>query len=332
MSKRGRIVGFFLAVLVLGSIVVLASRSRDPRYGGRALTAWLKDYSDAALDEVQRRSRCEEAIRAIGAKKAMPHLLKMAEAQDGPIRRWIIQKNERWNFRLLKLREAAMTQLLGIDGFEALGTNGAAAVPELTRLMQDTNHAFTALRCLVYVGEPAEIPICQALTNRSPQIRAFAASQLEGVTGDIGIYLARLEGPLTDADATVRFAAVQALGLQLEYPKEVIPLLVRAMGDSQQSVSGYAAKFLGELGTNGMAAFGALSNVVETGKVVHGEPRSAEPGVYCAGPSAANDDGVAAVGRCGSPCPRGVDPGRVWHTLRRTMMGVLKQGRDRLGP
>jgi HEAT repeat protein len=265
MSKRGRSVGFLLAALILGSIVALASRSRDPSYGGRTLTSWLKDYSDAALDEVQRRSRCEEAIRAIGAEKAVPHLLRMAEAQDGPIRSWIIQKNERWNFRPLKLREAGLTQQLGIAGFEALETNCAGAVPELARLMEDTNHAFTALRCLVGIGGPAETPVCQALTNRSPQLRAFAASQLAWVTEDIDIYFARLEGPLTDPDASVRFAAVQALGFQLGYPKEVIPLLVRAMGDSQQSVSGYAAKFLGELGTNGLTAFGALSNVVENG-------------------------------------------------------------------
>src|ERR1035437_5324187 len=135
MTKRGKMFCFFLAALILGSIVVLASRSRDPSYGGRTLTAWLQNYSDAALDKVQRRSRCEEAIRAIGAERSTPYLLRMAKAQDGPIRSWIIQKNERWNFRLLKLREAAMTQLLGIAGFEALGTNCAAAVPELTRLM-----------------------------------------------------------------------------------------------------------------------------------------------------------------------------------------------------
>src|SRR5207302_9211710 len=46
---------------------------------------------------------------------------------------------------------------------------------------------------------------------------------------------------------------------------EILPLLVKAMHDPQQSVSGYAAKFLGELGTNGVEAFCALSNVVQTG-------------------------------------------------------------------
>ena len=267
MSKRRKMVGFVLVALVLGLITVLASRSREPSYGGRTLGAWLKDYSDAALDEVQRRSRCEEAVRAIGPEESVPHLLMMARKEDGPIRSWIIRKNEKWNIRCLKLTDAPTAQQFGIAGFEILGTNCWKAVPQLTSLMQDTNHAFTALRCLVGIGAPAEMALCQALTNQSPEIRRFATSQLAEVTDDIGLYVARLEGPLNDPDATVRFAAVQALGLQTEYPEEVIPLLVKAMGDSQQSVSSYAAKFLGDFGTNGAAAFGALSNVVVSGNM-----------------------------------------------------------------
>jgi HEAT repeat protein len=265
MSKRRKILGFGLLALIVGIVAVLGSWSREPSYRGRTLTSWLQQCWDAPGNEVERRSEAEVAIRTIGAEKAMRHLVVMAETQDGPVRSWIIRKNGKWNIRFLKMREADLTQQLGIAGFEVLGTNCAAAVPQLTRLMEDTNHAFTALRCLVGIGEPAETPVCQALTNRSPEIRRFAASQLAWVTDDIDVYLARLGGPLNDPDTTVRFAAVQALGLQTEYPNEVIPLLVKAMHDPQQSVSGYAAKFLGEFGTNGVRAFGELSSVVENG-------------------------------------------------------------------
>jgi HEAT repeat protein len=214
---------------------------------------------------VQRRSEAEKALKAIGAPKAVPYLLEMAKASDGPIRTWLLRQNEKWKLRVLTVQEAVETQQLGIAGFEVLGTNCASAVPELTRLMQDTNHTFTALRCLVGIGKPAEVPVCQALTNQNPEIRRFAAEQLACVTDDIDVYLARLNGPMNDADGIVRFAAVQALGLQTQYPKEIIPLLVKMMADSQQSVSGYAAKFLGDLGINGIEAVEALSNVVENG-------------------------------------------------------------------
>jgi HEAT repeat protein len=265
MSKRCKIIGLVLAALIVGFIVVVASWSREPSYHGRTLTNWLKQFSDASLDEVQRQAEAEAAIRAIGVERAVPHLLRMAEAQDGPLRSWIIRKTEHRKIPLLSLREAEITQLYGIAGFEALGTNCVAAVPHLARLMEDTNHAFTALRCLVGIGEPAATPVCQALTNRSTDIRRFAASQLAWVTDDIDVFFARLNCPLSDPDATVRFAAVQVLGLQMQSPNEVIPLLVKAMQDPEQSVSGYAAKSLGDLGTNGIKAFDALRNVVMNG-------------------------------------------------------------------
>ena len=148
--------------------------------------------------------------------------------------------------------------------------NAAPAVDELTTMLDETNRgpgslAFIALRCLIYIGMPAEKSVCRALTNQSPEIRSFATAQVSWVTDDIELYLKRLERPLNDADAAVRFAAVQALGLQTKYPDEVLPPLVKAMHDPVQSVSGYAAKFLGELGTNGIKAFDALSNIVDTG-------------------------------------------------------------------
>jgi HEAT repeat protein len=265
MGKRGKLFALASTATMLVVVALLGTWSREPSYRGRPLTSWLEQYSDAALNEVQRRSEAGKAIQAIGAEKAQRRLLRMAEAQDSPFRRWVIEKTENRHLRRWWLREAAMTQLLGIAGFEALGTNCASAVPELTRLMQDTNHAFTALRCLVYIGTPAETPICQALTNPSPQIRSLAASQLSWVTDDIEVYLARLNGPLNDPDASVRFAAVQALGLQTAYPEEVLPLLLKATHDTQDSVAGYAIRFLGELGTNGTKALGPLTEFVEKG-------------------------------------------------------------------
>ena len=184
MSKRSRIVGFCLAALVLGSIVVLASRSRDPRYGGRTLTAWLKI---TRMRHWMKYSAGPGARRRFGRSGLEVHT---TPAEDGRGAGWSNSeldnpKKREVELPALEAQGTAMAQLLGIAGFEALGTNCAAAVPELARLMQDTNHTFTALRCLVDIGAPAETPICQALTNRSPQIRAFAASQLAWVTDDI---------------------------------------------------------------------------------------------------------------------------------------------------
>ena len=241
MSRRSKIVGLGLAALAMGLVVFLVSGLKEESYHGRTLTSWLQQYSDAPLDQMQSRAAAEEAVRTIGAERALRDLELLAETRDGPIRSWLMRKNEKWNLRVLKMRDAGNSQLLGIAGFEILGTNCAAAVPRLTRLMQDPNRAFTALRCLVVIGAPAELPVCQALTNPSPAIRAFATSQLSFVTDDIDVYLSRLAGPLSDPDGSVRFAAVQALGLQAQYPEESLPLLVKAIHDPQQSEIGRAS-------------------------------------------------------------------------------------------
>jgi hypothetical protein len=158
-----------------------------------------------------------------------------------------------------------MSQEFAIAGFEALGTNCASAVPQLARLIGDTNHAYTAVSCLVGIGKPAEGPVCQALTNPSPEVRGIAAWHLKRVTDDPEVYLARLNGPLNDPNARVRSAAVRALRSQAQHPEAVIPLLVKALRDADQNVSRYAAGLLGNLGTNGMKAFDALSEVAQSG-------------------------------------------------------------------
>jgi HEAT repeat protein len=265
MSKRSKIIGLVLAALILGVIVVVASRSREPSYRGRTLTSWLKECSGDLGSGGLPSSEAAVAIRVIGAERAMPHLLRMAHAQDGPIRGWIIRKNENWDIPCLRMREAWMAQKFAIAGFEALGTNCASAVPQLARLIGDTNHACTAVMCLAGIGRPSEAPVCQALTNPSPDVRCIAASQLARVTDDLEVYLARLIGPLNDPNARVRSAAVLALGSQAHHSDAVIPLLVKALQDPDQHVSQYATHLLGSLGTNGMKAFDALSDVAQSG-------------------------------------------------------------------
>jgi HEAT repeat protein len=265
MSKRSKIIGLVLAALILGVIVLVASWSREPSYDGRTLTSWLKESSAAPRGEAQPTSEAAVAIRAIGAGRVTPHLLRMAQAQDGPIRSWIIRKNEHWDIACLRMREAWMTQEFAIAGFEALGTNCASAVPQLVRLIGDTNHARTAVLCLAGIGKPAAGPVCQAFTNPSPEVRCIAASLLTRVTDDLEVYLARLSVPLNDPDPGVRSAAVLALASQAHHPDAVIPLLVKALQDPDQNVSRYAAGLLGRLGTNGVRAFEALSEVAQSG-------------------------------------------------------------------
>ena len=263
MSRRGKILGFGLLALIVGAMVILAWWRREPSYQGRTLTRWLRQVSDTPLSETQRLSQAQAAVRAIGAEAALPFLITLAEAEDEPIRSWIIRKNEKWKVHALPMRDAEDTQQLGIAGFEVLGTNCALAVPALTRLLDDTNHAFTAVRCLDHIGKPAEFAIWRSITNRDPQVRGWGIPALAGVTDDVDEYIARVKGSLNDPDGGVRGATLEANGIQNEVPDSAIPFLLAALENSDESVVTLAARLLADFGTNGLRAFNALSNVVE---------------------------------------------------------------------
>ena len=70
---------------------------------------------------------------------------------------------------------------------------------------------------------------------------------------------------LEDPDGSIRFAAVQGIGLQTQAPDLAIPLLLEALRDKQDAVASWAAKFLANFGTNALRAFPDLSNAVENG-------------------------------------------------------------------
>jgi len=135
--RKSTTVGF-LTVLAFGALIALI-RLNEPCYNGRTLTGWLQQYSDASMDETQRLAEARSAVLAIGAQKALPRILKLAETQDDPVSTWMTAKTEEFRIPFFHWRSTIDSQLMGFDGFEILGTNAAPAVPELTRLLEDNN-------------------------------------------------------------------------------------------------------------------------------------------------------------------------------------------------
>jgi HEAT repeat protein len=79
-------------------------------------------------------------------------------------------------------------------------------------------------------------------------------------------FIARVKGSLNDPDGAVRFAALQAVGIQTEVPDTAIPFLLAALEDNDEHVASLAAALLAGFGTNSLRAFNALSNAVEKGR------------------------------------------------------------------
>jgi HEAT repeat protein len=273
MSRRSKTTTLALAALVLGLIVVVASRTAEPRYRERTLSSWLHQCWQTSMDETQRLAQAQEAVRAIGARKALPTLLTRLKTRESPIRAWMIEKAEKHHIRFLHLNSATDCQLQGIAGFEVLGTHCAAAVPELVKLLEDHELAFVATRCLAEIGKPAEAALCQCLTNKDWQVRNWSVGALASATDDVEVYVNRIKPKLSDVEPSVRFATVQDLAAQAEAPDLAVPLLISALHDTEDSVASHAAEGLAGFGTNALSAWSALTNLVANGR--EGQSRAA---------------------------------------------------------
>ena len=179
---------FLLSGIVLIVAVALLS-AREPHHNGRSLQSWLQQCADTPLTETQRLAEAQAAVRAIGAPKALPELLKLSRTRDSRIRQWLVEKTEKFNGRFLRCHSATELQLRGIAGFEVLGTNAAPAVGELKRMLGEKEFAFVATRCLENIGKPAEAALCECLTNQDWHVRHLAASALAAVTDEVEVYV-----------------------------------------------------------------------------------------------------------------------------------------------
>jgi HEAT repeat protein len=258
MRRRGKVF-IFIAVGVVVASVLVAWGMREPRYQGRTLTS--------LLEQSPGKEESDSAIRAIGAEKALPYLLSMIQARDGRLRLWMVAHNENWKPHF-RFKSAEDIQVLGVTGFYVLGTNAAAAVPELTRMLDDTNHAFIAVQCLFCIGEPARKSLCQALTNSDWQVRRDSTRCLARTLKDTKVYMAQMNGCLNDSNSAVRLAAVWGIGAQTNNPDLAIPMLVAALNDKDENVSAKAAQMLGGFGTNSLRAVGVLTNLVQSGNPI----------------------------------------------------------------
>ena len=266
-----------VVMLAIGLLVFLLGR--EPHYSGRSLTSWLEQCNNTPLNETQKLLEAQNAIRAIGAKKALPTCLNLVAAADDPVSLWVIDKTEKYRDRFLRWKSAENYsyddwrrsrwhsaedfEQLGMAGFEVLGTNAAPAVGELEKLLGSQAHTRAAQYCLVYIGQPAEPVFCRALTNQDARIRQWAMDQLAGVTEDVVVYIARIQGALHDPSDAVRTEAVDDIGIQTSAPELAVPLLITALQDHSNAVRAHAARSLANFGTNALVTFLTLSNLVE---------------------------------------------------------------------
>jgi hypothetical protein len=218
MRKRWTIC--VLAVCALAGLIALLAfpTEREPEYGGRKLTEWLKLYLQSG-DRFTNRQEAAAAVRHIGTN-ALPCLLKWTDYEP-PRWRMILGTNApaaalksayfRSGYLWLLHRPAEDLNWLGRFGFEILGPQASPALPEVQRRMVDWAQPWRAsISMQIYTdiegsgGVPA---LVSALVSTNVTCRQLAAFCLGTLGTNAAPAASALRKALNDPDPTVgRFA------------------------------------------------------------------------------------------------------------------------------
>ncbi|HZM03686.1 MAG TPA: HEAT repeat domain-containing protein [Candidatus Saccharimonadales bacterium] len=155
MGKKCLLGLVILLVAVFGGKMWFATRSTEPAYGGRLLSAWLLDSQEHRQIGEQNRL----AILQIGTN-AIPELVWMAGVRDAPLEKKMASL-VRGLAIPIKLRTADDYHEMGTLEFYVLQSRGRTAVPDLVDLLKsnDPEVRGTAADCLGNIGPDARAAI-----------------------------------------------------------------------------------------------------------------------------------------------------------------------------
>lgn len=260
--QRARWIGIGLVVIAIVMTVTTLLRPRpEPVYRGRSVSSWLKQATEPAKRS-KRVIEARGAICAIGPDEAIPVLVKLAGTKqtDRTFNDWLIEFARSFNINVTSAYESSDPGVMAMTGFEALGTNAAAAVPELAKLVKQPEHAVIALQCLAMIGPPARDVLCDALKSNDAQTRTMALWNLSSATGVSEAFWTNVQPCVTDTDFAVRSTAIQVVGSQTHAPEKAVPLLMSVLHRDDTNDIANAVNQLANFGTNAAAAFETLSN------------------------------------------------------------------------
>jgi len=211
-----------LAGIIVAAVVVAVvwPREREPEYGGKRLSEWLAIYQSPEYNDKQ----AAEAVRQIGTN-ALPYLLGWLRYEQPAWKSKLAPAYAKWPRPLVKYSikkwlwgvEGQRQVETAIVGFGILGPDAAAAVPELNRLVQNTNSARPSLRAriaLACIGRGGFLRFEVALANQAgpTQLRGNAIFCIELVGTNVpAAALGALVEPLEDPAYLVRVMTTNAL-------------------------------------------------------------------------------------------------------------------------
>jgi len=233
--KRRRLGWAALFLAILCALAWQLSRTREPVYQGKPLSAWLRYYALGA--DPREALKANQAVREIGTN-AIPTLLRMLQRKDSALKVKLLALGQRQLFVRIPYVAAVDRKVEAIQAFGVLGSSARSAVPELVQLYEqsipgDPQSQWQAVAALSCIGPAAEDAIPSFLRDA------------------------------TNADRLVRADAIVALGMLHIAPGLVVPALVEALRDPDDLVRIAAAESLGQFGGLAKPALPALTELLQ---------------------------------------------------------------------
>jgi len=262
-------VGVLIAIAVVLSWLLLAKR--EPSYAGTKLSQWLERYSGQI--DPNDSQQAYDAVRHIGTN-AVPYLLEWLHYRPlhwpNRLKRFVQGvPNPIHNTAVLDITHQTMERSsLAVVGFSILKTDAREAVPDLTRLMRDTNNVpscWQATYALAYLGKEALPPLLAELQHPFMPHTYHVVSSI-GYMGYLGTNAQPALPPvmalLTNGDPVIAQGAVIALGNLAIRPDLCVPSLQTCLSNSDNTLRMLSAHSLGQFGSQARPALSSLSNLL----------------------------------------------------------------------
>jgi len=224
VRKRVHIaVAVLLAVLVsvIAWQVVHASRERQPVYGGKSLTLWLRTYAPSSSSGLHSRewNEADEAVRHLGTN-CIPILLRMIRQKDSPAKLWLVAFAQKHGLtKRIHFVPAAVRNVEASRAFIALGDKAKDAVPALVKMSDEDLSAESrsaiedALAWIGPAAKPAIRLLLRSAASSDPGVRANALWALGEIRAEPELCVPVLIDALTNSVGWVRVSAAHALGM-----------------------------------------------------------------------------------------------------------------------
>lgn len=203
------VLGWFLARQVL----------REPVYGGKALSLWLRTYapSSPSVPGSREWKETDEAVRSIGTD-CIPVLLDMLRQRDSQLKLRLVALARKQRVIRIHFVPAPERNIAASRAFIVLGDNARGAVPELAKMLDENlaPESRSAIEdALAFIGpsaEPAIPMLLRAARSSNPRVRANALWALGEIHAQAQLCVPVLMHALSDSDDGARSSAAHALG------------------------------------------------------------------------------------------------------------------------